>query len=119
MGTSLRLQNILYTNHMADSVAFYEKLGLYRREDGEANQWWNEFRLGDATLALHWNRNESLPTESNPELHLQANHAEFDAIHREMAGYQPSEIQVLERMGRFFTVIDPNGVRVQVNEQAR
>lgn len=119
MGTSLRLQNILYTNHMAESVAFYEKLGLYRREDGEVNQWWNEFQIGDASLALHWNRNEPLPSESNPEVHLLANHNEFEAIHGAMAEYHPSEIQTLERMGRFFTMVDPNGVRVQVNEQGR
>jgi predicted enzyme related to lactoylglutathione lyase len=119
MGTSLRLLNILYTNHMAESVAFYERLGLFRREDGDVNQWWNEFPLGDATLALHWNRDEPMPTESNPELHLQASRAEFEAVYRDMADYQPSEIQALERMGRFFTVVDPNGVRIQVNEQAR
>jgi predicted enzyme related to lactoylglutathione lyase len=119
VGTSLRLLNILYTNHMSESVAFYERLGLFRREDGDVNQWWNEFQLGDATLALHWNRDEPLPTESNPELHLQANRAEFEAIYRDMADHQPSEMQTLERMGRFFTVVDPNGVQVQVNEQAR
>ncbi len=119
MSTSLRLQNILYTNHMEESVAFYEKLGLHRREDGEVNRWWNEFSVGDASLALHWNRDEALPATSNPELHLLAGGARFEEMHRDMAEYGPSEIQTLERMGRFFTVVDPNGVRVQVNEQGQ
>lgn len=118
VSTSLRLQNILYTNHMIESVAFYEKLGLYRLEDGEVSQWWNELPLGDASLALHWNQDRSLPTESNPELHLHVSHVEFETIHRDMAEYQPSEIQTLERLGRFFTVVDPNGVRVQLNERS-
>ena len=117
MSTSLRLLNIIYTNHMADSVAFYEHLGLFRREDGEVNQMWNEFPIGDATLALHWNRDQQLPTQSNPELHLQASKAEFDVLYSEVANLQPSEINSLEGAGRFFTVTDPNGVRVQINEQ--
>ena len=117
MSTSLRLLNILYTNHMTESVAFYGKLGLVRREEGQVNQWWNEFGLGDASLALHWNRDQPLPTHSNPELHLQADTAEFEALYADIAELQPSEISALERAGRFFTVVDPNGVRVQVNEQ--
>lgn len=117
MSTSLRLLNIVYTNHMAESVAFYEQLGMFRREDGEVNSWWNEFAIGDASLALHWHRDQPLPTESNPELHLQANTAEFEAIHTAVATQQGSAISTMENVGRFFTVVDPNGVRVQVNEE--
>ena len=117
MSTSLRLVNIIYTNHMAESVAFYEDLGLFRREDGDVSQWWNEFPVGDATLALHWNQDQPLPTASNPELHLNVSHAEFDATYAAIAGLHPSEIGTLEGIGRFFTVTDPNGVRVQLNEQ--
>ena len=116
MGTSLRLLNIIYTNHMAASVDFYEQLGLFRREDGEVNQWWNEFPIGDATLALHWNRDQPLPTQSNPELHLQANKAEFDTLYAVVVNLEPSGIGKLEGSGRFFTITDPNGVRVQINE---
>lgn len=117
MSTSLRLLNIVYTNAMADSVAFYEQLGLFRREDGEVNQWWNEFPVGDATVALHWNRDQPLPTGSNPELHLQASKSEFAALYVDVASLQPSEITTLEGVGRYFTVTDPSGVRVQINEQ--
>lgn len=117
MSTSLRLLNIIYTNHMANSVAFYEQLGLFRREDGDVNQWWNEFPIGDATLALHWNNGQPLPAQSNPELHLQASKAEFAILYAEVANLHPSEISTLEGAGRYFTVTDPNGVRVQINEQ--
>lgn len=116
MGISLRLLNIIYTNHMAASVDFYEQLGLFRREDGEINQWWNEFPIGDATLALHWNRDQPLPTQSNPELHIQASPAEFKSLYADVANLGPSDISKLEGSGRFFTVTDPNGVRVQINE---
>ena len=117
MSVSLRLLNIIYTNQMEESVAFYERLGLFRKEDGEINQWWNEFPIGDASLALHWNNDEPLPAESNPELHLQASPAEFDRVYKNIADFSPSEIGTLEGMGRIFTVRDPNGVRVQFNEE--
>ncbi len=118
MSVSLRLLNILYTNEMEASVSFYEHLGLFRKEDGEVNQWWNEFPIGDASLALHWNNGEPIVTQSNPELHLQASATEFENIHQSMAGHSPSEILTLEGVGRYFTVQDPNGIRVQVNEEA-
>lgn len=116
MSVSMRLLNILYTNDMEASVAFYERLGLFRKEDGEVSKWWNEFAVGDGSIALHWNSDEPLPTTSNPELHLQVRFAEFESIHAAMSEHSPSEIQTLERMGRFFTVTDPNGVRIQINE---
>jgi len=118
MSTSVRLLNILYTNEMEASVAFYERLGLFRKEDGEVNQWWNEFPIGDATLALHWNNGEPIVSQSNPEIHLQVSATEFTATHAAVAEMNPSGVQELEGVGRFFTVIDPNGIRVQVNEVA-
>jgi hypothetical protein len=116
MSVSCRLLNILYTNQMEASVAFYVRLGLFRKEDGEINKWWNEFAIGDASIALHWNSDQPLPTASNPEIHLQVSRAEFEAIYADINAYSPSEIQTLERMGRFFTVVDPNGVELRVNE---
>lgn len=116
MSISLRLLNILYTNDMEESVVFYERLGLFRKEDGEVNQWWNEFPIGDASLALHWNNDQPIATQSNPELHLQASSSEFASIYSSIAQYSPSGIETLEGVGRYFTVVDPNGIRVQVNE---
>lgn len=116
MSVSLRLLNIIYTNDMKASVVFYEQLGLFRKEDGEVNQWWNEFPIGNAAIALHWNDDQPLPTESNPELHLGASSIEFESIHAAMAEHSPSAIDVMDGVGRYFTVIDPNGVRVQINE---
>lgn len=118
MSVSLRLLNIIYTNDMPASVAFYEKLGLFRKEDGEINSWWNEFAIGDASLALHWNNDEPVPMGSNPELHLQVRTAEFEAIYHAVGSFSPSEIATLEGLGRYFTITDPNGVRVQLNEEA-
>lgn len=110
------LLNIIYTNSMAESVAFYERLGLFRREDGEVNDWWNEFAVGDTTLALHWNRDETLPATGNPELNFRLTTEEFDALYASIADLNPSGIDTLRGLGRFFTVMDPNGIRVQMNE---
>lgn len=118
MSISMKLLNIIYTNEMEASVAFYETLGLFRKEDGEVNEWWNEFPIGDASLALHWNEDRELPTESNPELHLQVSAAVFEDVHANMAEYSPAGIETMRDIGRFFTVTDPNGVRVQLNEEA-
>lgn len=119
MGASLRLLNIVYTNKMTESVAFYEKLGLFRKVDGEVDKWWNEFPVGNATLALHWNEDKPLPTESNPELHFQMSPSEFEAVYAEIGDLAPSPVETLEGIGRFFTVVDPNGVRVQINEEGQ
>lgn len=118
MSLSARLLNIIYTNDMQASVAFYEQLGLFRRVDGEVDDWWNEFPIGDAVLALHWNDDKPLPVESNPELHLQMNQPEFEALHVRIADLSPSIVETMEGVGRYFTVTDPSGVRVQINEDA-
>lgn len=117
MSVSLKLLNIIYTNDMAASVDFYERLGLFRKEDGEINQWWNQFPIGDASIALHWNDDKPLPAESNPELHLEVSASEFEATHANILGFSPSAIAHMERIGRYFTVTDPNGVQIQVNEE--
>lgn len=114
----MKLLNIIYTNDMAESVAFYEKLGLFRREDGEINQWWNEFQVGDASLALHWNQDASLPATGHPELNFQMESSAFDSLYAAVSDLNPGEIATLEGMGRFFTVVDPNGIKLQFNEQS-
>lgn len=112
----MRLLNIIYTNDMEKSVAFYEKLGLFRSVDGEIDTWWNDFPVGDSLLALHWIEDKPLPTESNPELHFQMTPAEFETVYAEIDDLVPSPVQMMEGVGRYFTLTDPNGVRVQVNE---
>lgn len=119
MSASLRLLNIIYTNNMPESVAFYEKLGLFRKVDGAVDQWWNEFPVGNASLALHWNEGKELPSESNPELHFQMSPSEFEAVYAEIGDLVPSPVETMEGIGRYFTVTDPNGVRVQINEESQ
>ena len=116
MSVSVKLLNILYTNDMAASVSFYEQLGLFRSVDGEVDDWWNEFPIGDASLALHWNEGRELPTVSNPELHLRMSRSEFEAVYAEIGDLAPSPVELMEGVGRYFTLTDPNGVQVQVNE---
>lgn len=101
---------------MDESVRFYEQFGLHRKEDGEINTWWNEFPVGDATLALHWNQDQSLPTTSNPELHFQLETTEFERAYEIATKIDTVVMGTLEGIGRIFTINDPNGVRVQFNE---
>lgn len=108
--------NIIYTNTMAESVRFYERLGFFRREDGDINDWWNEFPIGDASLALHWNNDEPLPTGGQPELNFRISAAEFDALYESIGDLNPSAVDTLRGLGRYFTVTDPSGVNIQFNE---
>lgn len=118
MRTDFKLLNIIYTNNMEESVAFYETLGLQREVDGDIDQWWNAFTLGSGSLALHWNNHQELPpTGGNPDLNLSVPATGFDAIYANVASLNPSEINTLQGMGRYFVLIDPNGVRVQINEE--
>ncbi len=48
-----------YVSEMERSVAFYETLGLGPGGDAELDEpdeSWNEFAVGDGTLALHFHR---------------------------------------------------------------
>lgn len=114
--STISLLNIVYTNTMEESVTFYEALGLFRKVDGDIDHWWNEFTIGSASLALHWNQNQELPKASNPVMHLQVPAVQFEEAYANAAAHNPSEIQTQERIGRFFVLTDPSGVRVQVNE---
>lgn len=118
MSTDFKLLNIIYTNDMAESVRFYEELGLKREIEGDVDQWWNAFALGSGALALHWNNNQELPVPGgNPDLNLSVPANRFDSVYTNAASLSPSEINTLEGLGRYFVLTDPNGVRIQINEE--
>ena len=64
----MHLMNIIYVSDMKKSVAFYESLGLTRDDSGPIDDWWNQFSLGDAVIALHWGGDRPIP---QPSKHLE------------------------------------------------
>lgn len=115
----MTLMTIIYTNRMAESVTFYERLGLTRDGAGDVEQWWNQFLLGDAILALHWHQDQPLPNGANPELHLNVSADRLEPLFEtcRQAGFEmASEITQLDGMEtRTFFVVDPNGLKVFIN----
>ena len=115
----MKLMNIAYTNDMHASVAFFDKLGLQRDQPDAISDWWNQYSVGDATLALHWNQGNELPTSSNPELHFTVGDGELDRLYAQLdadGADLEGEIFQLDGMPtRTFVVRDPSGIRVQIN----
>lgn len=110
------LLSIIYTTRMAESVSFYERLGLQRKLAGAVDQWWNEFVIGDAALALHWHQGDDAPAPTQSELHLRLDAAAFNSLYDALSPDQSLVIHELRGVGRYIVLTDPNGVRVQINE---
>lgn len=115
----MNLMTMIYTNAMAESVAFFEQAGLTRDGDGPVDQWWNQFTVGDAVLALHWNEDKPLENGTNPQLHIHVSPEDVDRIHAhfkttgvEMSP-EPYELGGMDQ--RTFFVTDPNGIKVFFN----
>jgi catechol 2,3-dioxygenase-like lactoylglutathione lyase family enzyme len=115
----MQLMNIIYVSDMEASIAFYESLGLRRGSDGPVDEWWNEFAIGDATVALHWGGDRPIPEPSKHlEFHLQVPGDELDRLYALCVekGY-PTGGPISEMgFGRFFWTTDPDGLWVQFNE---
>jgi|GEM_PF-2655823 len=115
----MKLMNIIYTNNMTESVAFYEAIGLQPTQPGSIDAWWNVLTLGDAEVALHWNGDEPLPEPSSRlELHFTLPDSELDKTWADIQnkGLLPgSPIEMLDGVGRYFWLTDPDGMKVQFN----
>lgn len=114
----MQLLAILYTNDMAASVRFYEAIGL-QRQAGEVDDWWNEFTVGDAVLALHWNQGDPFPTQSNPALNFRLPLTDLESLYAtaESTGLEIVQpMKDMEFVGKIFALKDPSGVMVQFNQ---
>lgn len=106
------LMPIVYVRDMDESVAFYERLG-FQVDIQSRSQNWTELKAGQgAVLALHSaeggkaGRVELSMVAEEPLERL----AEVAAIARGIAD---------EGFGRSVVLLDPNGLRIQVNEHDR
>lgn len=105
---SMHLQPIVYVTDMAASLAWYE--ALLASKPAMVSEHWSTFDCDGATLALHLT-DESLAAGS-VELSLVAN-TPLEAAHGRVSG----ATEIIEQpFGRSFTVTDPDGTVLQINE---
>jgi catechol 2,3-dioxygenase-like lactoylglutathione lyase family enzyme len=106
----------VYVRDMRTSLAFYQALGFTVRHTSDE---WSELLIDNAILALHLSPPSANPNQaSQMGLALRANrpleylYQQWDDAGIEIIG----GIQV-QPFGRSFTVRDPDGVLIQVNEK--
>ena len=114
----MRVMPIRYSADVAAALAFYRALGL--DPDGTAAPGvWTELPAASGELALHAaDAGSGLGSPGTVELAFVADEP-LDAVRDRLvaAGFAPEPIAD-EPFGRSFGVVDPDGVRVQVNEHA-
>jgi catechol 2,3-dioxygenase-like lactoylglutathione lyase family enzyme len=113
---------IRYVRDMAAARRFYEALGLSldftSRPPRRGPSRWMELQGGAGGLALH----HVSETDVAPAVALafEADEPLEDVVRRlGEAGYAPATAVVDEAFGRSFTVRDPEGLLIQVNEHDR
>lgn len=106
---------IVYVTAMDRAQTFYGHLGFIPIDSSE---WWTELRAGDgAVLALHKVDESELGVAGRIELALVAT----DRLERVQAQLEAVGIAVPDGVteqpfGRSMTVVDPDGLRIQINE---
>jgi hypothetical protein len=117
----MRVMAIRYVRDVEGVRRFYEALGLTldfvsrRPRKGGPSGWTELAGSGSqANLALHyWEEERSHPVS----LAFQADEALEHVVGRlREAGYEPATEIVDEAFGRSFTIEDPEGLMIQVNE---
>lgn len=114
----MRVMPIRYCADVAASLAFYRALGL-DPDATAAPGVWAELPAASGELALHAaDAASGVGSPGTVELALVADEP-LDAVRDRLvaAGFAPEPVQD-EPFGRSFGVVDPDGVRVQVNEHA-
>lgn len=112
---------IRYVRDMAAARRFYRALGLRlgfaSRPPRRGPTQWVELCGGEGVLALH----QAEPADGTPPIELAFAGEPLEAVVERLraAGFEPATAIVDESYGRSFTVRDPEGLRIQVNEHDR
>lgn len=107
----MKLMPVLHVSDVQRSLEFYLTLGFSVSQRGRSGGW-AELSLGDALLALH--RADTLPPiSSRLELCL-LSHEPIERLLEQLNLAQPFVVD--EAFGRSFTLSDPDGNPVQINE---
>ncbi len=119
----MRVAPIRYARDVEASRRFYEALGLdcgatTRPPRPDASPGWVEFHGESGTLALHYLTTDAPP--SGVELAFEATEP-LEAVLKRLrsAGYEPASAIFDESYGRAFTVVDPDGLQIQITEYDR
>lgn len=118
----MRAMPIRYVRDMAGARRFYQALGLRHdftsRPTRRGTSHWSELLGESGGLALH-----HMPADAeHPPVELSFEAGEpLEAVVARLraAGYEPATEIVDEAFGRSFTVRDPEGLLIQVNEHDR
>jgi catechol 2,3-dioxygenase-like lactoylglutathione lyase family enzyme len=118
----VKVMPIRYVRDMAEARRFYEALGLRHdftsRPTRRGHPVWTELLADTGGLALHHRPANSSGPEA--ELSLESGEPlEKVAARLRSAGYELATAIVDESFGRSFTVRDPEGMLIQVNEHDR
>ncbi len=109
----MRIQTIVYVADMDRAVDWYSK--VLGGEPLTHGSHWSSFRVGDASLALHWSEKEESP--GRVELSLVTQEPLEQLVRRlEALGVEPARGIADETFGRSIVLRDPSGATVQVNE---
>jgi catechol 2,3-dioxygenase-like lactoylglutathione lyase family enzyme len=116
----MRVMAIRYVRDVDSARQFYQALGLTlefasrRPRRGGPSSWTELAGSGGPNLALHrWDEDPA----SRVELTFQADEPLEQVVDRlRRSGYEPATEIVDEAFGRSFTILDPEGLLIQVNE---
>jgi uncharacterized glyoxalase superfamily protein PhnB len=115
---------IRYVEDMGGARRFYEALGLSfdyaQRPPRDGTSHWVEMRGTDGVLALHHTTRDGDSPGMELSLSFEADEPLEKVVDKlRAAGYEPATAIVDEAFGRSFTVRDPEGLLIQVNEHDR
>ena len=118
----MRVMPIRYVRDVAGASRFYQALGLRHdftsRPNRRGHSVWTELLADTGGVALHYAPEDS-PSPA-VELSLESDEPLEDVATRlRSAGYELATAIVDESFGRSFTVRDPEGLVIQVNEHDR
>ena len=103
----MHLQPIVYATNMQRSIEWYEQ--LLNQSTSMRSDHWTTFDVGGATLALH--HSDEAQGAGDVGLSLVVTEP-LETVAARMNVDQIDE----QPFGRSFTVVDPDGTRIQVNE---
>ena len=109
----MKLQPIIYTTEMDQTVDWYAK--VLDTQPGYRSDVWTSFSVNGANLGIH--RVDQLPSESRVELSLIADVPLEELVHDPTDKAVAVERGIQEEtFGRSLVVKDPGGSLIQINE---
>jgi predicted enzyme related to lactoylglutathione lyase len=113
----MKLVPLVYVTDMERAIGFYTSL-LPASSVVTSSPYWTELNVGGATLALHLAENVDHGNDGMA-LGLDAATPLEDVISSlASAGIQPSSEICAQPFGRSVSVVDPDGMIIQINEHA-